>query len=42
LALRTLKAQLAAGLSPGQAGAAWREDPEWMTSGRWGVAQFAG
>jgi len=40
LALRTLKAQLVAGLTPGQPAAARRLDPHWMTSGRWGVIQF--
>jgi hypothetical protein len=41
VALRTLKAELAAGLAPGQQQALDRVDPDWMTSGRWGVIQFA-
>jgi uncharacterized protein with ATP-grasp and redox domains len=41
LALRTLKAELAAGLQPEQVSRLDREEPEWMVNGRWGVIQFA-
>lgn len=41
LALRTLKAELACGMVPGQAEEVARKDPAWMTDGRWGVAQLA-
>ncbi|MBS1253694.1 MAG: hypothetical protein MAG451_02747 [Anaerolineales bacterium] len=40
-ALRTLKSELAAGLHPGQPEEVAREDPEWLTGGRWGVIQLA-
>lgn len=40
-ALRTLKAELAAGLEPEKITAAEREDPTWMVDGRWGVIHFA-
>jgi hypothetical protein len=39
-AIRALKSELVAGLAPGQAEEAARQDPEWMTAGRWGVIQF--
>lgn len=41
VALRTIKAELAAGLAPGQQQALDHADPDWMTTGRWGVIQFA-
>lgn len=40
-AFRTLKAELAVGLSQKAVRKARRTDPEWMTDGRWGVIQFA-
>jgi damage control phosphatase ARMT1-like protein len=40
-ALRTIKAELAAGLQPDQIRAAGAEDPEWLRNGRWGVIQLA-
>jgi len=40
-ALRTLKAELAAGLEPQHAAMAAAVDPAWLTNGRWGVIQFA-
>jgi uncharacterized protein with ATP-grasp and redox domains len=40
LALRTFKSQLAVGLLPGQAEDTARQDPGWMTGGRWGIIQF--
>ncbi|MFQ5855223.1 MAG: damage-control phosphatase ARMT1 family protein [Anaerolineae bacterium] len=39
-ALRTLKSELAAGLQPGQPEEVAREDPNWLTNGRWGVIQL--
>lgn len=42
LALRTLKAELAAGISPAEVNGAQKTDPNWMTNGRWGVIQFNG
>jgi hypothetical protein len=42
LALRTLKAELAAGLQREQISRLDRREPEWMVNGRWGVIQFAG
>jgi hypothetical protein len=41
LALRTLKAELAAGLDPAQVTAVSSADPQWLIAGRWGVIQFA-
>ena len=41
-ALRTLKAELAAGLDAEQTCRISLEDPDWMTNGRWGVIQVAG
>jgi uncharacterized protein with ATP-grasp and redox domains len=35
--LRTLKAEIIAGLAPGQAEALSRRDPNWLISGDWGV-----
>jgi uncharacterized protein with ATP-grasp and redox domains len=40
LALRILKANLAAGLPPGASAAAAKTDPDWLYSGHWGVIQF--
>jgi uncharacterized protein with ATP-grasp and redox domains len=40
LALRILKANMAAGLPPGAAEAAAKQDPHWLHSGHWGVIQF--
>lgn len=40
VALRTLKAELAAGLQPSQIEKLNREDPQWLTNGQWGVIQF--
>lgn len=39
-AIRTLKAEVVCGLSPGQAAETAAKDPEWMVNGRWGVIQF--
>lgn len=41
LALRALKAELAAGLTEAQIARLNREDPSWEVNGRWGVIQFA-
>lgn len=41
LALRVCKAELAAGLKPGQAEALANEDPDWLVDGNWGVIQLA-
>lgn len=41
VALRTVKAEIACGLQPGQAEAVLTQDPDWMVNGRWGVVQFA-
>jgi hypothetical protein len=40
VALRTLKAELACGLAPGQAERIAAQDPDWLVDGRWGVVQF--
>jgi uncharacterized protein with ATP-grasp and redox domains len=40
LALRTVKAELACGLRPGQAERVASQDPDWMINGRWGMVQF--
>lgn len=40
VALRTLKSEVAAGLSPGQPEEVTERDPEWLFNGRWGVIQF--
>jgi uncharacterized protein with ATP-grasp and redox domains len=40
VALRTIKAELACGLQPGQAERVAAQDPDWMVDGRWGVVQF--
>ena len=41
LALRTLKAEVACGLSPEQVDCLDDTHPGWLTSGEWGVIQFA-
>ncbi len=40
VALRTLKSEVAAGLSPARIQTAQRKDPHWLTDGRWGVIQM--
>jgi hypothetical protein len=40
LALRTLKSEVAVGLSAGQPAELTRVDRDWLTDGRWGVMQF--
>ena len=39
-ALRVLKAETVIGLSPGQPEALFRQDPRWLSDGRWGLIQF--
>jgi hypothetical protein len=41
LALRTLKSEVAAGLSQDQVERLDAEDPEWAVNGRWGLLQYA-
>jgi uncharacterized protein with ATP-grasp and redox domains len=41
VALRTLKAEVACGLSEKQVREITRRDPEWLVNGQWGVIQFA-
>jgi hypothetical protein len=41
LALRTLKAEVACGLSAEQVEHLDNTHPDWLTSGEWGVIQFA-
>ena len=41
VALRTLKAELAAGLDPDQISRAKHSDPTWMVDGRWGVIHYS-
>lgn len=41
LALRTLKSEVAAGLSSDQVARLDEEDPDWLVNGEWGVIQFA-
>lgn len=41
LALRTLKSEVAAGLSPEQVDWLDEADPDWLVDGEWGVIQFA-
>ena len=41
LSLRTLKADVVAGLDEGQAEHLSAEDKDWMINGNWGVIQFA-
>jgi len=38
--LRVLKSEVVLGLQPGKAEALFREDPEWLINGRWGIIQF--
>lgn len=40
-ALRTLKSEIAVGLSPDQPEALAAQDPAWLYDGKWGVIQFA-
>jgi uncharacterized protein with ATP-grasp and redox domains len=40
VALRTLKSELAAGLSTAQLEQLPQKDPQWLTNGQWGVIQF--
>lgn len=42
LLLRVLKAEIIAGMKPGQAEAMDAKDPQWMYNGKWGVIQFTG
>lgn len=39
-ALRTLKSEVAAGLTPAQLDRLDRQDADWLTNGRWGVIQY--
>lgn len=41
LALRTLKAEMVAGLSQDQVDRLEQRDPDWLVNGRWGLLQFA-
>lgn len=41
VALRTLKAELALGLDPGQIKEITNQDPNWQVNGKWGVVQFS-
>ena len=41
VALRTLKSEVASGLSQGQPELTARQDPSWLTNGKWGVIQFS-
>lgn len=40
VALRTVKAEIACGMQPGQAERVATQNPDWMINGRWGVVQF--
>jgi hypothetical protein len=40
LALRVLKSDIVVGLRPGQAQRLAQQEPDWMTNGRWGMAQW--
>lgn len=40
VALRTLKSEVAAGLTPDKISWLDTQDPDWLTDGRWGVVQF--
>ncbi len=42
LALRTLKSEVAAGLTAEQVEALDKKDPEWLINGRWGLIQYEG
>lgn len=42
LMLRVLKANIIAGLPDGLAGEMYRQDPEWLHDGNWGIIQLAG
>jgi hypothetical protein len=42
LLLRVLKAEVVAGLSPGQADTMFMLDPKWQVNGRWGLIQLCG
>ncbi|MFC1996206.1 damage-control phosphatase ARMT1 family protein [Chloroflexota bacterium] len=42
VALRTVKAEIACGMQPGQAEYIAVKDPNWMIDGRWGMVQFGG
>ena len=41
VALRALKSEVASGLVPGQPESTARQDPLWLTNGKWGVIQFS-
>jgi hypothetical protein len=41
LALRTLKSEVVAGLSPTQIKTVTQDDPEWLINGHWGLIQWA-
>lgn len=41
LLLRTCKSEIAVGLDPARIAAAEAQDPQWRTSGRWGLVQLA-
>jgi uncharacterized protein with ATP-grasp and redox domains len=40
-ALRVLKSEVACGLEPDQPASLYKQDPDWLIDGRWGVIQFA-
>jgi hypothetical protein len=40
VALRVCKCNIAVGLKPGQPEALDRQDPNWLTNGKWGMIQF--
>lgn len=40
VALRTIKAEVAAGIPPARVRQLNEEDPDWMTNGHWGLIQF--
>jgi hypothetical protein len=40
-ALRVLKSEVACGLAPEQPASLYKQDPDWLIDGRWGVIQFA-
>ena len=41
VALRTLKCDIIAGMAPGQAMKVQEDDPNWLTTGRFGIIQAA-